>query len=135
MTQLINPFPFAIAQHRHPTEDWFEECEKFVRSAYGQAQHFETARDNWEGALKPHLVDADTLWSIPRGVPVFWLPNHVAISRGVIDGVPMIWTTDLLRKGMVDTAPTALVAEKWRLTIAGWTEDIEDVPVWTPQAA
>lgn len=118
-------------------------CLKAVRTCYGVDAHDFTpnngrdplAIEAFDDAAHKHPVGSTQTLSIPRGVPVFWRggstgAGHIAISAG--DG--FCWSTDILRPGFFDKVPVSLIAEKWGLTLVGWTEDLNGVRVWTPPA-
>jgi hypothetical protein len=100
-------------------------CLMMVRLCYGIPAKYRRAIDAWHGAKRKH-VTADPM-KIPRGVPVFFAPNHIAISAG--DGA--CWSTDVKRDGVFDKIGIRALEEKWGLTLLGWSADLngEDVPV------
>ena len=130
---MAHPFDYAQAQHEHPTRNWRGYCLIFVRSAFGVGPKFSTAAKAWFGAQHKHAASEGR--GIPRGVPVFWTGGshgygHVALSRG--DGT--CWTTDFVRSGKVDVAHIDQITSGWNLRLAGWSEDINGVRVYTPPA-
>jgi hypothetical protein len=130
---MSTPFDYAQKQHVHRSRDWTGWCLVFVRSCFGVPARYGSATEAWTKAEHRHPeTDPD---KIPRGVPVFWTGGshgfgHIALSRGG----GSCWTTDLIRPGQVDVARIADVHARWGLTLAGWTEDINGVRVWSPPA-
>lgn len=117
---------WARDQVARPTQDWTRLCLSFVRQAYGLPVVWPRASVAWEKAkLKHPTSDAST---IPAGVPVFWAPNHVAISTGG----GMCISTDARRKGKPDPVAIDSLTSQWGLTLLGWTEDLNGTGVWKP---
>lgn len=128
-----HPFDYAQAQHDHPSRNWSGYCLIFVRTALGVGAKYSTAANAWWGAKHKHVVSEGR--GIPRGVPVFWTGGshgygHVALSRG--DGT--CWTTDFVRPGKVDVAHIDQITDGWHLHLAGWSEDLNGVRVYTAPA-
>ncbi len=109
---------------------WHAMCLMFVRSCYGVAAYYATARKAWEGAKHRHATTNAS--SIPPGVPVFWRTGtvnwHVAISIG--DGY--CYSTDIGGKGKVGRIGINDLSKRWGATLLGWTEDLNGVRVYTP---
>ncbi|MCL2542747.1 MAG: hypothetical protein FWE71_09875 [Nocardioidaceae bacterium] len=130
-----DPWTFAQHEHDHPSRNWHGMCQDFTHSAFGvPSDGTPSAAAAWERAKYRH-PETDPA-NIPRGVPVFWTGGshgfgHAAVSRGG----GSVWGTDLVRDGQVDVYPINDVHTKWGLTLAGWTEDIDGVRVWQPDAA
>lgn len=105
-------------------------CKREVRECYRiTVSRSASAAQAWQQARIRH-PETDP-GSIPRGVPVFWTGGsegfgHVAITTG--EGG--MWSTDIARSGFFDRAGIRLVARKWGLRLAGWTEDLDGVRVW-----
>lgn len=128
---MAHPFRYAQAQHKNPSRDWTGWCLVFVRTAFGVAARQPDAASAWANAERKHPVTSGA--QVPRGVPVFWTGGshghgHIALSRG--DGT--VWTTDFVRKGKVDVARIDDITRGWGLNLAGWTEDLNGVTVYTP---
>ena len=128
---MPHPFRYAQAQHKRRSRDWTGWCLVFVRSAFGVPAQQPDAASAWANAERKHPVTSGS--QVPRGVPVFWTGGshghgHIALSRG--DG--SVWTTDFVREGQVDVARIDDITRGWGLTLAGWTEDLNGVTVWTP---
>lgn len=128
---MPHPFRYAQAQHERRSRDWTGWCLVFVRSAFGVPAQQPDAASAWANAERKHPVTSGS--QVPRGVPVFWTGGshghgHIALSRG--DG--SVWTTDFVREGQVDVARIDDITRGWGLTLAGWTEDLNGVTVWTP---
>lgn len=90
------------------------------------------AEDGWKFAKFKHPFNGDYS-SVPRGVPFWWSGGsndngHVAPT----EGGSRCMSTDIIRTGYYDDVPLALIAQKWGLKPLGWTEDIDDIRVWTP---
>lgn len=113
-------------------------CMKNVRTAYGipalgdyDGDGDADAVDGWKAARLRHKVEA--VDAVPAGVPVWWTGGshgygHVAIS----DGGGWAWSTDLRRPGRWDRVRISQVAQTWGgMTLAGWSEDLNGVTVWT----
>lgn len=99
-------------------------CLQAVRECYGIPAKEPSAAHAWAHAHRPHRGDTNP----PRGFPVFWTGGshnfgHVAISAG--NG--WVWSTDIKRPGFFNIVPLTLIREKWGLTYAGWTEDLNGV--------
>lgn len=123
---------WAKAQSTKPSRSWHNLCLMFVRSCFGVAAKYGSARLAWQGAKRRHeTTDAG---SIPAGVPVFWRTGtvnwHVAISAG--DGY--CWSSDIGGKGKVGRIGIAALSRAWGATLLGWTEDLNGVRVYTPPA-
>lgn len=108
-------------------------CKKAVREAYGvESDGSEDATEAWERADLKHDVRPGR--EIPRGALIWWTGGtgghgHVAISLGG----GMCLSTDILRNGYFDQVPVASIATTWpKVTLAGWSEDIDGVRVWEP---
>jgi hypothetical protein len=128
---MAHPFRYAQAQHDKPSRDWSGWCLVFVRSAFGVPAQQPDAASAWANAERKHPVTSGV--QVPRGVPVFWTggshgDGHVALSRGG----GSVWTTDFVREGKVDVARIDDITRGWGLKLAGWTEDINGVTVYTP---
>lgn len=90
------------------------------------------AEDAWKRAKLRHRID--DVAGVPRGVPVYWVGGsndngHVAISMGagwcMSPGTP----DDPEHWGLVRISA---IAQRWGgLTLAGWSEDLNGVTVWT----
>lgn len=112
-----------------PGQDWTRLCLKFVRSAYGLPAVFPTADAAWSAAQHKH--ETKDAASIPAGVPVFWSPNHVALSIGRGRCI----STDAKRRGKPDIMTIDSLTSAWNLELLGWTEDLNGTRVWSAPAA
>ncbi len=124
---------WAKAQSTKPSRSWHNLCQLFVRSCFGVAAKYGSARLAWQGAKRRHeTTDAA---SIPAGVPVFWRTGtvnwHVAISAG--DGY--CWSSDIGGKGKVGKIGIAALSRAWDATLLGWSEDVNGVRVYTAPTA
>lgn len=127
LTPPPKPYPAVMAareQSLHGPEAAPGMCLQMVRECYGIPAKEPDAAHAWVNAQKPHRGDTNP----PRGFPVFWTGGshnfgHVAISAG--DG--WVWSTDIKRAGFFNIVPLTLIAERWGLKYAGWTEDLNGV--------
>lgn len=124
---------WARRQITDPSRDWYRYCLMFVRMCFGVAMREPDAGKAWDAAEHKHVTsDAG---SIPAWVPVFWeLPgvaDHVALSIGAGKCI----STDVRRRGRVDVVTIDSITTNWGAQLLGWTEDLNGVRVWTPQAA
>lgn len=104
----------------NPGAGW---CLLFVRLCFGIPAGTRRAIDAWNNAVRKHRT-SDPM-SIPRGYPVFFAPNHIAISAGGGE----CWSTDVRRDGFFDKVGIAELCQMWGLTLLGWTEDLNGEPV------
>ena len=118
---------WAAYQSRYSTYNWYRQCLKFARSCYGVAAKYATA-----GEAYAHTRYRHTSWPPPAGALVWWTKigqaGHVALS----DGKGNCWSTDIRRVGKVDLVPIVTIERSWGIKYRGWTEDINDVRVWSP---
>ena len=103
-------------------------CLKFVRSCFGVPPKETNAKKGWENAKKRHNTsDAD---SIPLGVPIWFKTStvnwHVAISAG--DG--KCYSSDVGGRGRVGLIGIDALCRAWRITLLGWSEDVNGVTVY-----
>lgn len=104
-------------------------CEKFVRTCFGFAARYPSARQAWEATTRRRSGEA------PSGVPVFWDItsgvnkdfDHVAISVG---GGWCVSTSagpnrTVARVGIAD------LTKRWGMIYRGWSEDYHGVLVHT----
>jgi hypothetical protein len=106
-------------------------CQQFVRSCFDVGALFPSAASAWNNADHKHRVDHGA--QVPRAVPVFWLGGsrgfgHVAISIG--NG--LVRSTDWPSSGSIGTVAIDTITSRWGQRFQGWTEDINNVRVWTP---
>ena len=121
-------------EHETPSQDWEGYCLRFVRTMFDVGPLFSSASRAWEGADYKHPVSTGVV--VPRGVPVFWLGGsqgfgHVAVSVGG----GMCWSTDWGGPGQVNLADINTITTRWNLTLAGWSEDLNQTRVWEPRTA
>lgn len=114
-----------------PSRDFTALCLMFVRMCYGVAARYPSARVAWEEAQHKHLTtDAG---SIPAGALVFWRVGefwHVALSIGA----GRCLSTDVRRRGRVDVVRIDAIGVQWGAELLGWTEDVNGVRVFNPDA-
>lgn len=135
---MVNAIRTARLRSRspHPTSE-VGMCLREVRECFGVGPKARDAAEAWHQARFPHTKPAGTslgefIESIPRGVPVFWVGGsaghgHIAISTG-FGG--RCWSTDIRRPGYFDKVPISEVTNKWGMTFAGWSEDLNGAYVW-----
>lgn len=111
-----------------PAEDYTRECLKFTRRAFDLPPVEPTAALAWEHAQHKHRTTNPG--AIPAGVPVFWAPNHVALSIG--GGLCL--STDVKRAGRIDVVRIAAIGRVWGIELLGWTEDLNGFRVYTAPA-
>jgi hypothetical protein len=117
---------WARDQIARPSQDWTRLCLSFVRQSYGLPVVWPRADVAWDKAKHQHPTQDPS--SIPAGVPVFWAPNHVAISTGG----GMCISTDAKRRGKPDLVTIDSLTRAWGMTLLGWTEDLNGQRVWKP---
>lgn len=127
---------YCRAQHDNPQppppyddRTWKGLCGVFTRSAFQVGPKYPSAASMWEHADQRHPVTTGD--DVPRGVPVFWLGGsegygHAAVSAGG----GLCWSTDWGGVGQVNLARIDQISTQWRLRLVGWSQDINDVPVW-----
>lgn len=120
-TRRLAAVAYALAQVKvlNPPDgfgaDWFDDCQGFVRTALQCPGGARTAREQWQSVPSryrhpdPHP---------PAGVPMFWSPNHTALSMGA----GLCASTDIKRHGQIDVVPMELIAQRWGLRYLGWTQ-------------
>jgi hypothetical protein len=104
---------FAAKQVIDANDGWFYACQRFVRTALGLQADARSAIASWRQTPARYR---HTSANPPAGVPVYWAPNHVALSAG--DGY--VYSNDILRKGKVNFVPIDLIEQKWGLQPLGW---------------
>lgn len=88
-------------------------CDHFVGNAFGYSHSgWLTAYTHWVGSPDKMVGDAHP----PVGVPVFWAPNHVAISVGGGDVVSSDYPSPLA----IGRVSIAAITSKWHLKYLGW---------------
>jgi hypothetical protein len=92
---------------------WRKLCQKFVRTALGLPATAESAAVSWEETPEEYKHTGPP----PAGVPVYWSPNHVALSAGY----GYVYSNDIRRKGKIDIVPIEMIEQKWGLTLLGWS--------------
>jgi hypothetical protein len=93
------------------------------------------AEDGWKFAKRKHPTTRVN--DIPGGCFVWWGGGsrdngHVAFAP--VERPGYCWSTDIERAGYFDLVPIGLIAAKWGLSLLGWSEDIDGVPVYDPSA-
>lgn len=121
----------AKREHDNASRNWAGWCLIFARTMFGIAAKYPSAAAAWTASNRKHRTTVAQ--DVPRGVPVWWTGGaggfgHVAISTG--NG--WCWSTDFARKGKVDHVKIDDVTRGWGLKFQGWTEDVNDVRVYTP---
>lgn len=106
-------------------------CQQFTRVSFGVRAYYGSAADAWHGADYRHPTSSSK--DIPPAVPVFWLGGsrgygHAAVSLG--NG--LCRSTDWPRAESVGTARIDDITRAWGQRFVGWTEDINEVRVYTP---
>ncbi|BCM92337.1 hypothetical protein IAD21_04216 [Abditibacteriota bacterium] len=115
----------------HPSRDWYNWCLVFSRRAFGVAAKYPDATKAWQNTQ----FKKGTTSTPPEAVPVWWTGGssnhgHVVVSAG--NGY--CYSTDILRHGKVDKVKISFITLHWGLNYRGWSEDINDVKVYTPSA-
>lgn len=106
-------------------------CLKTIRSLAGVAALYPDATTAWDNAKQRHL-ETDPM-KIPWGVFVWWVNDgHGHVAYGL--GRGRCLTTDYVKTGFLGVANIADLGPWCRGTLAGWSEDINDVDVWDPPA-
>jgi hypothetical protein len=83
----------------------------------------------WNNANSKHSTGIP-----PAGTFVFWKIGkfgHIAISAGG----GFCWSTDIRGAGTVARVPISEIKARWGGTYLGWTEDVNEVRVYTPPKA
>lgn len=106
-------------------------CLREVRECFAVDALYMDAAQAWEQAKHKHRTSDPR--EVPRGAPVFWTGGsedhgHIAIGTGW----GRCWSTDILRPGYFDRVPIDLIRDKWGMRLVGWTNDLNGVPVYTP---
>lgn len=127
MRTPIQAVAWAVKEHLTPSRDWTGMCLMFVRTCFGVAALYPSAGVAWQHTTRRHTTTP------PPGVPVWWTGGrsgygHVAISAGS----GYVWSTDAVRRGKVDRVSIGSITRNWGLSYQGWSEDINDVRVYTP---
>ena len=101
------------------SQNWDHMCQSFVRQSFGLPGIYDTASEAWFAGLKRGNTPIN---DIPAGVPVYWGPNHVALSTGGGNCI----STDVLRAGWPDEVPIATLHNgvHWSLTFRGWSPEV-----------
>lgn len=110
---------WATNQISNRSQNWSGMCQSFVRQSFGLPGIYGTANEAWFAGLKRGNTPIN---NIPAGVPVYWGPNHVALSIGNGDCI----STDVLRTGWPDIVPIASLSNgvHWNLTLRGWSPEV-----------
>jgi hypothetical protein len=111
--RTVDAVGFAAQQVISGSDGWFYACQRFVRTALGLPADAQSAIASWDQTPARYR---HTSPNPPAGVPVYWAPNHVALSAG--DGY--VYSNDILQKGKVNFVPIDLIAKKWGLQPLGW---------------
>jgi hypothetical protein len=112
-TRTVEAIGFAAAQVINGNDGWFYACQRFVRTALGIPADARSAIASWRQTPARYR---HTSANPPAGVPVYWAPNHVALSAG--DGY--VYSSDILHKGQVSFVPIEEIEKKWGLKPLGW---------------
>lgn len=96
-------------------------CLEQVRTWLGAPGGPPTAAAAWLAARGKHTGDP----APPPGVPVFFAPNHVALSIG---GGGII-STDWPRLGTVGQTTITTLSRAWHHPYLGWTSTIDGAPI------
>jgi cell wall-associated NlpC family hydrolase len=109
---------WAERQISDRSQSWDHMCQSFVRQSFGLPGIYGTANEAWHaGRKRPDTPFSD----IPPGVPVYWGPNHVALSVG--NGRCI--STDVERRGWPDFCMIEYLSNGviWNLDYRGWSPD------------
>lgn len=112
----------ARRESLRPSRSYEGLCLMFVRQMWGVAALHPNAITAWDECPPEHRHSG----TAPPGAPIVWevgQHGHVAVALG--HGV--CWTTDLLRRGKVDCAASALVGTRWRARRLGWMSQLNGV--------
>lgn len=129
MRPVSEVMAFCRAEHENPSMDWEGYCLRFTRMAYGVGALYPDAATAWANTDLKHPTTNPA--EVPRGAVAWWLGGseghgHVAPATGG----GMCWSTDWGGAGQVNLARIADITSQWRLRFVGWSEDINEVPVW-----
>lgn len=114
---------WATGQIGNPSQDWYRMCQSFVRQSYGFPGIYSTAAEAWfAGRKRPNTSQSD----VPPGVPVYWAPNHVALSIGGGRAIG----TDFCQSGQVCEHGIAELTAGWGLSYRGWSPDVSGRTVY-----
>lgn len=120
------------SQIKNPKKSYYQLCLQFVRNCFGVSAMHADAKTAWAKAKKKHATSI--VEDIPAGVPVFWSVGkygHIALSTG--NGNCL--SNDILRKGRIDEVPIQAITRSWGAKLLGWSEDVNDVVVYTKAPA
>lgn len=106
----------AIGKHNIPNM-----CLYYVRTWCGAPGGYPNAGTAWLAAKYKHGQDRNP----PAGVPVFFMPNHVALSIGGQN----IVSTDWPHAGVIGQTTIDELEKAWHKTYYGWTEDIDKMRI------
>lgn len=113
---------FAAAESAHPSQDWYNLCQKFARTAVGAAAWAPSARLAFNAVPAAHRHSG-----VPPAGALAYYGNpdtgngHVALSAGG----GYVWSTDIKRHGQIDKVRYDVFARAWGLAYRGWID-------WTP---
>lgn len=119
----------CAAEAKRPTPGWKGQCLKFCRTMFGIPARYGSAIVAWNNANSKHSTGIP-----PAGTFVFWRIGqygHIAISAGG----GYCWSTDIRGAGTVARVPISEIKYSWGATYLGWTEDVNEVRVYTPPKA
>lgn len=102
-------------------------CLHYVRTWLNAPGGAPTASAAWAMSKHKHRRD----YNAPAGVPVYFSPNHVALSIG--DG--KIISTDWPRSGHVGQTTIRTLEKRWNHRYLGWAANINGVPINNVSAA
>jgi hypothetical protein len=125
--RTVEAIGFAAEQVISGDDGWFYGCQRFVRTALGLPADARSAIASWrETPVRYRHTSANP----PPGVPVYWAPNHVALSAG--DGY--VYSNDILHRGQVNLVPMDLIAKKWAAKPLGWASWMNGVELNVAQS-
>lgn len=123
----------AWAKHQHDigASIWFGQCLNFVHQCFKVPAKYGTASIGYDHTRYRHKSGVP-----PVGTICWWKGGshgfgHVAISAGG----GYVWSNDVRQQGHIDRVKISSITTNWHQTYMGWTEDVNDVRIWTPPKA
>lgn len=103
-------------------------CLKATRKLYDVDALYHDAATGWA-----HTVHRISAAQAPAGALVWWTGGshghgHVALYAGG----GYCWSVDIRRPGRFDRVPVTEITRQWGLTLAGYSRDVNGVPVVPP---